>query len=132
MAFQARWIPTLAVGVAVLGAFVTWTSAGPVRLDGAESPNNGWLVVILGIFALGWTRLMARGSWVGVAGVLGAAIVMLWTAVEDWLGSRAVFDASAGLGVVLVVVAAVALAASAVIRGAELTRRRPAAPRAPM
>jgi hypothetical protein len=125
VAFQARWIP-IAVAVAVLGAFVTWTSAGPAQLDGAESPNNGWLVVILGVFALGWIRLMARGSWVGVAGVLGASIVMLWTAVEDWLDSRAVLDASAGLRLVLVVVAAVALAASAVARGVELTRRRPA------
>jgi hypothetical protein len=125
VAFQARRIPTIAVGVAVLGVFVTWTSAGPVQLDGAESPNNGWFVVILGVFALGWIRLMARGSWVGVAGVLGAAIVMLWTAVESWLDSRAVLDASAGLGLVLVVVAAVALATSAVVRGVELTRHRP-------
>jgi hypothetical protein len=126
VAFQARRIPTIAVAVAVLGVFVTWTSAGPVQLDGAESPNNGWLVVILGVFALGWIRLMARGSWVGVAGVLGAAIVMFWTAVESWLDSRAVLDASAGLGLVLVVVAAVVLAASAVVRGVELTRDRPA------
>lgn len=113
------------MGVAVLGAFVTWTSAAPVQLDGAESPNDGWLVVIVGAFTLGWIRLMARGSWVGVAGVLGASIVMIWTAVESWLESRAVLDASAGLGLVLVVVAAVALAASAVVRGVELARRRP-------
>ena len=126
MAFQARWIPTIAAGVAILGAFVTWTSAGPVQLDGAESPNNGWLVVILAVFALGWIRLMDRGSWVGVAGVLGASIVMIWTAVEDWLDSRAVLDASAGLGLVLVVVAAAALATSAFVRGVELARDRPA------
>jgi hypothetical protein len=125
VAFQARWIPTIAVGVAVLGAFVTWTGAGAVQLDGAESPNNGWLVVILGVFALGWIRLMDRGSWVGVAGVLGASIVMLWTALEDWLDSRAVLDANAGLGLVLVIVAALALATSAVVRGVELTRHRP-------
>jgi hypothetical protein len=126
VAFQARWIPTIGVAVAVLGSFVTWTRAGPAQLDGAESPNNGWLVVIVGVFALGWIRPMAQGSWLGVAGVLGAAIVMIWTAVESWLDSRAVLDASAGLGLVLVVVAAVVLAASAVVRGVELTRDRPA------
>ncbi len=126
MAFQTGWIPTIAVAVAVLGAFMTWTSAGPVRLGGAESPNDGWLVVILGVLALGWVRLMNRGSWIGVAGVLGTSIAMLWTAVEDWLGSRAVLGASAGVGLVLVVVAALVLAASAVIRGVDLIRRRPA------
>jgi hypothetical protein len=112
------------VAVAVLGVFLTWTSAGTGSLDGTQGPNNGWLVVIVGAFALGWIRWMARGSWVGVVGVLGASVVMFWTALENWLDNREVLDGAAGLGLVLVLVAAVALAASAVVRGVRLARQR--------
>ena len=69
--------------------------AGPVRLDGTEGPNNGWLVLIVAALALGWVRSMARGSWIGVLGVLGAGIVIGWTAIENWLDNRQVLDASA-------------------------------------
>ena len=124
MAARERWIASGAVAVAVLGVFLTWTSAAGTRLDGTQGPNNGWLVVIVGAFALGWIRPMARGSWVGVVGVLGASLVMLWTAVENWLDNRDVLAGTAGLGVILVFVAALALAASAVVRGVHLTRRR--------
>ena len=65
---------------------------------------------------------MARGSWVGVLGVLGASLVMLWTAVENWLDNRDVLEGTAGLGAILVFVAALALAASAVVRGVHLAR----------
>jgi hypothetical protein len=80
-------------------------------------------VLIVAAFALGWARSMNRGSWVGVVGVLGAAIVIAWTAVENWLDSRAVFGATASLGLVLVLAASVALGAAAVTRGLELARR---------
>jgi len=85
-----------------------------VSLDGTQGPNNGWLVLIVALLALAWIRPMARGSWTGVIGVLGASIVMGWTAIENWLDSRAVLDATAGLGLILVVVASVALATVAV------------------
>jgi cardiolipin synthase A/B len=80
--------------------------------------------VIVAALALAWTRSMARDSWFGVAGVLAAGIVMAWTAVDDWRESRAVFDASASYGLIVVVAASVALAAAAVVRGAELFRGR--------
>ena len=103
---------------------MTWTSDGPVDLDGTQGPNNGWLVLIVAAFALGWTRSMARGSWIGVIGVLGASIVMGWTAIENWLDSRDVFGATASLGLLLVAAASVALAGAAVARGVELVSVR--------
>ena len=127
MAARERWIASSAVAVAVLGVFLTWTS-GATSLDGTQGPNNGWLVVIVGAFALGWIRPMTRGSWVGVVGVLGASIVMFWTAVENWLDNRDVLEGTAGLGTILVVAAAIALAASAVVQGVHLARRHAGPP----
>jgi len=96
-----------------------------VRLDGSEGPNNGWLVVIVALLALFWVRPMARGSWVGVAGVLGAAVVIGWTALENWLDGRAVLESTVGVGLLLVIAASVALAAVSVSRNARrlITRR---------
>jgi hypothetical protein len=88
-----------------------------------QGPNNGLLVLIVAALALGWARSMNRGSWVGVVGVLGAAIVIAWTAVENWLDSRAVFGATASFGLVLLVAASLALGAAAVTRGLGLAQR---------
>jgi hypothetical protein len=118
----AAWI---AIAVVTLGVFSTWTTDGPVTLNGIEGPNNGWLVVILAAFALAWTGAMTRGSWLGIVGVLGASLVMVWTAVENWLDGRDVVGASAGHGLVLVVAASAALAGLA-IRAAVLRVRAPA------
>ena len=98
-----------------------------MRLDGTQGPNNGWLVLIVATFALGWARSMDRGSWVGVVGVLGAAIVIGWTAVENWLDSRGVFGATPSFGLLLVVVASIALGGAAVTRGVVLAQRSRAA-----
>ena len=112
-----------AIAAAVIGVFSTWTDDGPVTLNGTQGPNNGWLVLIVAAFALGWTRSMARGSWVGVVGILGCSVVMGWTAVDNWVESRDVLGASASYGLILVVAASVALGGVAVVRGVELTRR---------
>ena len=114
----------IAIAAAIVGVFLTWTSDGPVDLDGTQGPNNGWLVVIVAAFALGWARPMARGSWIGVVGVLGASIVMGSTVVENWRDSRDVLGASASFGLVLVLAASVALAGAAVSRAVELMRER--------
>ena len=124
------WVASVAVVVAVVGVFLTWTSVGSASLDGTQGPNNGWLVVIVAALALGWIRAMARGSWVGVLGVLGASVVMFWTTLENWLDNRDVLGGTPGLGIVLVLLAAVALGASAVVRGVHVARhgaRRPSA-----
>jgi uncharacterized membrane protein YhhN len=112
----SRRLAWLAIAAAAVGVFSTWTSAGAVDLDGVQGPNNGWLVLIVAAFALAWTRSMARGSRIGVAGVLGAAVVMGWTAVENWLDSRDVFGAGARFGLLLVVAASIVLAGTAVAR----------------
>jgi hypothetical protein len=103
---------------------LTWTSADPVDLDGTQGPNNGWLVLIVAAFALGWTRSLARGAWTGVLGVLGASLVMGWTAVQNWLDSRDVFAAAASFGLLLVVAASFALGAAAVARAVTLVQAR--------
>jgi len=118
-----RLVVWIAVAAAAVGVFSTWTHDGPVSLNGTQGPNDGWLVLIVAAFALGWARSMGRGSWVGVIGVLGSSVVMAWTAVESWLESRDVLGASAGYGLVLVVAASVALGCVAVLRGVELARR---------
>ena len=68
---------------------------------------------------------MARGSWVGVVGILGCSVVMGWTAIENWVDNREVLGATASYGLLLVVAASVALGCVAVVRGVALARRRP-------
>jgi hypothetical protein len=108
--------------VAAAGVLVPWTRDGAVRLDGLEGPNNGWLVLILALLALGWAGPMSRGSWVGVAGVGGAGVLMGWTALESWLDARPA--AGPAWGLFLVVAASAALAGAAVVRGLELAAAR--------
>lgn len=107
-------IALVAVAAVVVGVFSTWTTVGPVTLNGTQGPNNGWLVVIVAAFALAWTRSLARGSWISVVGVFGAAVVIAWTAVENWLDNREVLGASVGYGLVLVIAASAVLAGTAV------------------
>lgn len=122
--FAPRVVASIALAAAAIGVFSTWTNDGPVSLNGTQGPNNGWLVLIVGGFALAWTRSFARGSWFAVTALLGAATVMAWTALENWLDNREVVGAQASYGLILVVAASVALAASAVMRGIELTHRQ--------
>ena len=115
----------IAVGAALVGVFSTWAKIGPTTLNGTQGPNDGWLVVIVSGFAIVGSRVMERNSWtaaIGALGVLGAALVICWTAIEDWHDNREVFEASAGHGLWLVVVAGVVLAVVAVLRGVELLR----------
>lgn len=108
--------------------FSTWTNAEPVTLNGIEGPNDGWLVVIAAGLACLWVRMMSRTGWagaVGVLGVLGASIVICWTAVESWVDNRRVLDASVGHGLLLVLAAGLVLGATAAVRGVELLRNRP-------
>jgi hypothetical protein len=121
-ASPTRFVAWIALGAAVVGVFSTWTTDGSLTLNGTQGPNNGWLVVIVAGLALAWVRSMSRGSWVGVAGVLGTAVVIAWTAIESWLDAGEILGGSAGWGLILVLGASVALAAAAVLRGLELFR----------
>ena len=120
-----RIVVWTALALVVIGVFSTWTTAGSLTLNGIEGPNNGWLVVILAGPAFAWSRMMERSSWsgaIGVVGLLGASLVILWTALENWADSREVLDASAGHGLLLVVAASTTLALAAGYRAVELLR----------
>jgi cardiolipin synthase len=112
-----------AIGAVLVGVFCTWLTAGYLTLNGTEGPNNGWLCVLLAGPALLWTWRLERGLWTGVVGVLGCALVIGWTAAENWRGGRRVLDAGVSYGLLLVLVASVALAAVAVVRAVSLLRR---------
>jgi hypothetical protein len=120
-------VPPVAIAVAVVGVFCTWTNDGPVSLNGTQGPHDGWLVVIVAAPALLWSRSLVRGTWISVIGVIGSAAVMGWTALASWRDSREVLGASVGYGLLLVLGASVALAAAGVARGLELVRVRAAA-----
>ena len=118
---RLRTVTWIALGAVVVGVFSTWTKDGVVTLNGIQGPNDGWLVLILVVPALLWSRMTKRGSWVGVAGLLGAALVMCWTAIEDWRDGRDV-GASVGWGLLLVVAGSLVLAVAAAVRAVELVR----------
>jgi cardiolipin synthase len=107
----------------VVGVFLTWTTDGPLTLNGTQGPNNGWLAVIVAAFALGWLRSLGRGSWVGIVGVLGVAAVGAWTAVENWLDDREVLGGAAAYGLIVVIAASVVLGGAA--GGVAARRGRP-------
>ena len=119
-AARRRLACRIAVAAVLVGVFVTWVADGPVRLDGTQGPNNGWLVAIIAGLALLWIRMLR--SWPGVIGVLGSGLVIGWTALENWLDARATIGASVGFGMVLVLAASVALTALAVMQAVELAR----------
>ena len=117
-----RLVSRFAVVAVLVGVFMTWLADDPVRLDGTQGPNNGWLAVIVALLALVWLRWLERGSWIGVVGVLGSGLVIGWTALENWLDARAALGASVGAGLLLVLAAGAALATVAVVRAVELAR----------
>ncbi len=122
-----RIVVWTALALVVVGVFSTWTTSGSLTLNGIEGPNNGWLVVILAGPAFAWSRMMERESWsgaIGVVGLLGASLVILWTALENWADSREILDAGAGHGLLLVVAASATLALAAGYRAVELLRSR--------
>jgi hypothetical protein len=114
--------------MAAVGVFGTWTSAGPVSLNGTQGPNDGWLVLIALAVGLGCLRSLAHGSWFAVAGIAGVAIVIGWVTIEDWLENREALDADVGYGLVLVLAASIGLGVSAVMRALQLADARHATP----
>jgi hypothetical protein len=116
-----RLVSRFAVVAVLVGVFMTWLADGPVRADGTQGSNNGWLAVIVALLAVVWLRWLERGSWIGVVGVLGSGLVIAWTALENWLDARAL-GASVRVGLLLVLAAGAVLTAVAVVRGVELAR----------
>ena len=110
----------VAVAAVLVGVFLTWLADGPVRLDGTQGANDGWLAAIVAGLALLWIRML--GSWPGVIGVLGSGLVIGWTALQDWLDARAVIGASPRFGLALVLAGSVALTVVAIVQAVELAR----------
>ena len=100
--------------LAIAGVFGTWRVAGPVSLDGFEGSHNGWLVIIFGLIALAGVGALTRGSRLGIVTVLGAAAVMISTAVQDAVKDNAVVGGRSGWGLWLTLAASVVLASVAV------------------
>ena len=117
---QRRLVCRIAVAAVLVGVFVTWLADGPIRLDGTQGPNDGWLAAIVAGLALLWIRML--GSWPGVIGVLGSGLVIGWTALDDWLDARAVIGASPRLGLLLVLAGSAALTVVAIVQAVELAR----------
>ena len=117
---QRRLVCRIAVAAVLVGVFVTWVADGPIRLDGTQGPNDGWLAAIVAGIALLWIRML--GSWPGVIGVLGSGLVIGWTALDDWLDARAVIGASPRLGLLLVLAGSAALTVVAIVQAVELAR----------
>jgi hypothetical protein len=111
---RAALVCYAAIVLAIAGVFGTWRNAGPVSLDGFDGPHNGWLVIIFGLFALAGVASLSRGGWLGIVTVLGCAVVMIFTAVENVVDDNAVLGGSSGWGLWLTI------AASAVLAGAAL------------
>ena len=118
----ARIAPRVAIAAVVVGIFCTWLAEGDLTLNGIEGPNNGWLCILLAGPAFLWTRMMERGSWVGVVGVLASALVIGWTAAANWHDARDVLDAGVSYGLLLVLVASAVLVAAAAFRAVSLLR----------
>ena len=112
----------VAIVAVVFGVFCTWLAQDHVTLNGVEGPNNGWLCVLVAVPALLWVRSMERGSRVGVVGVLASALVIGWTAAENWRDARRVLGADVSYGLLLVLAAGAVLAAIAAIRAVALLR----------
>jgi hypothetical protein len=118
---RRRLVCRIAVAMVLVGVFVTWVADGPVRLDGTQGPNNGWLAAIVAGLALLWIRMLE--SWPGVIGVLGSGLVIGWTALENWLDARAVLGASGRPGMALVLAGAAVLMTVAAVQAVELARQ---------
>ena len=117
---QRRLVCRIAVAAVLVGAFVTWVADGPIRLDGTQGPNDGWLAAIVAGLALLWIRML--GSWPGVIGVLGSGLIIGWTALDDWLDARAVIGASPRLGLALVLAGSVTLMAVGIVQAVGLAQ----------
>ena len=109
-ASAGAWVALAAV---VVGVLSTWTKDGVVTLNGIQGSNDGWLVLILVVPALLWWRMAERGSWVGVVGLLGASLVICWTAIDDWRDGRDALGAAVGYGLLLVLAGSLVLVVTA-------------------
>jgi hypothetical protein len=110
-----------AILLAIVGVFGTWSTSGPVTLNGLEGSHNGWLVIIFALIALTGVRSLARRGWLGIACVLEAGAIMLYTSISDLVAHEDIHWSS-GWGIWLTIVMSAALVAIAVFAALERIR----------
>jgi hypothetical protein len=110
-----------AILLAIVGVFGTWSTSGPVSLNGVEGSHNGWIVIIFALIALTGVRSLARGGWLGIAAVLEAGAIMLYTSVSDLVAHDDIHWSS-GWGIWLTIVMSGVLVALAVFAAVERIR----------
>jgi hypothetical protein len=110
-----------AILLAIVGVFGTWSTSGPVSLNGVEGSHNGWLVILFGLIALTGVHSLARGGWLGIAAVLEGGSIMLYTSVSDLVDHQAIHWGS-GWGIWLTIVMSGVLVALAVYAAVERIR----------
>ncbi len=110
------------LALAVTGVFGPWATNGPVSLSGVQGPNNGWLIVVFAAIGAAGLKAASRGSWLGVAAVLGCSGVVVWTALRNAFQNADVIDADSGWGLWVTVAAAALVAGAAVLGGVERAR----------
>jgi hypothetical protein len=110
-----------AILLAIVGVFGTWSTSGPVSLNGVEGSHNGWLVIIFALVALTGVRSLARGGWLGISAALDGGAIMLYTSVSDLVDHQALHWGS-GWGIWLTIVMSGVLAALALYAGVERLR----------
>jgi hypothetical protein len=114
-----RTVCRVAVLLGIVGVFGTWSSDAYVSLNGLEGSHNGWLVILFGLMALCGVGSLARRGWLGVACVLEAGSIMLYTALSDLLDDRSVHAGSSGWGIWLTIVMSGVLVAAAIVGAVE-------------
>ena len=110
-----------AILLAIVGVFGTWSTSGPVSLNGVDGSHNGWIVIIFALIALTGVRSLARGGWLGIAAVLEAGAIMLYTSVSDLVAHDDIHWSS-GWGIWLTIVMSGVLVALAVFAAVERIR----------
>ena len=119
---RALLLGSSGLALAAVGVFGTWATTGPVSLSGIQGPNNGWLVVIFAAIGAAGLKAASRGSWLGVAAVLGGSAVVVWTALKSASQNADALDADIGWGLWLTLAGAALAAAAAVLGGVERAR----------
>jgi hypothetical protein len=123
--------------VMIVGGFGTWATAlgGVIKVAGTE--GDGWILIVLGVVALGLTIAHVAGTkarkWpmvtIAVLGVLGAAVAAIDLAdINGMMDNPAASIVDAGWGIYACLGGAIVLALSAV--ATVVLRSRTAAPAA--
>jgi hypothetical protein len=141
---RARLALAVAGGALVLGAFLPWAEVsapdgGSFSLNGLDRGSAGVLVVAAGVLVLGIAAVGTTRGTAVLAGIVGASVLVV--AIPEWADLRRVVehaedtlaapvDGSVALGLWLIVLASLAVVATAAwVLSSARSWRAPARPR---